>query len=250
MEHIGKIIKDELAKEVSQEDHRLLPEPTREQEIAMIRENKRLSCGIPAKFQSVRFDTFDTKRPGNVNVAYRACVKYADNYNLRAPAGHKSLILTSARIWGNGKSHLACSILHRILDRWNGERGFCSMLFITEPDMFSRIQKTYNRDRAQGAETEDAVFNLLSKVGLLVVDDVGKVTRSDPRFVQSTWFKVIDKRYSSELPIVLTCNLNATEFYNHFGGKSNEASYSRLKDMSKGNRIEINSPSYRDEVKK
>lgn len=228
------------------EDSNKADELDRQNLIDVARVDKRLHCGIPDRFQKVRFDGFDRKRPGNVGKVCQACIKYADNYNLHDPKGCKSLVLTSARIWGNGKTFLVCSILHRILDRWNGERGGCSILYITEYGMFERIQRTYNRDKQPGQETEDMVFNLLTTVGLLVVDDVGKVARPDPRFVQSTWFKIIDKRYASDLPIVLTCNLNPGEFFNHFGGQANEAAYSRLMDMAKDNSFEIDSPSYRN----
>jgi len=243
-----------LDKAVKEQDE-LADNKSRLIDIDSRREKTRLSCGIPAKFQKVRFDNFDRKRPGNVGKVCQVCIKYADNYNLADPKSYKSLVLTSSRIWGNGKTHLVCSIMHRILDRWNGERSygylildklFVSILYITEYDMFERIQRTYNKDKVPGQETEDKVFELLTEVGLLVVDDVGKVARSDSRFVQSTWFKIVDKRDASELPIVLTCNLNHGEFFSHFGGEANQATYSRLMDMAKGNSFEIDSPSYRN----
>ena len=93
------------------------------------------------------------------------------------PQGYHSLVLYSDHSWGVGKTHLACSIGHRILDRWQGERvGRSLVLFVSEPDIYTRIQATYGHplEERYRHETEADIIRQLTSASLLIIDDVGK----------------------------------------------------------------------------
>lgn len=214
-------------------------------EVARQRRKWRYTCGIPDLFMNKRFETFEKERQP---LAYKKCLRYAEQSPLSPARGYPSLVLFSAGVWGVGKTHLICSIAHQILNRWNGEEISCPVLFITEPDLFRRIQATYNIPPEEKArrESENDVFTHLIKVPLLILDDIGKEERADPRFVQKVLFAIIDGRYRLQLPIVLTTNLSPEQLSAHLGGeRGNDASYDRLVEMSEGKFIQLKGKSYR-----
>lgn len=189
-----------------------------------------LSCGIPRRFQDRSFDNFITKT-GNTKKIKDICLDYANNFPLLKGIGYHSLGIFSKGIWGNGKSHLACSIAKKIIERWLSPAVSTPVIYITEPEMFRKIRATYNNS----GETEQSLYNLFTNVPLLIIDDVGKEEVSDPRFVQRIWFSVINGRYDNLLPIVVTANLTPDEIAHHLGGsRGNEAAFDRLYEMVQG----------------
>jgi len=224
--------------------------------IAAKRLKWRQTCGIPQKFINEEFGTFKTDQPGNIKKVYKACLDYAEGFNLLNPQGYKSLVLLSPNQWGVGKSHLACSICHYILNRWNGENIACPVFFTTEPDLLMRIRATFNKgqfnDNGAWWETEDSIIAQMITVKLLVLDDVGKEEVADPRFVQRTLFKIINGRYNNNLPMIITANKTAGELKDYLGGRivtkdfeypPNEASFNRLVEMA--DFFQVNGESYR-----
>ncbi len=203
----------------------------------------RRSCGIPEKYSGQGFETWKFGRPGNVDKAYALCLKYADGYPLLTPQGYRTLVLTSPKVWGLGKTHLACGIAHRVLDRWNGEDMRCPVMVITEPDLFGRLRASYN---SRNSETEDDILKKLTWVPLLILDDIGKEEVADPRFVQRILFKIISGRYNSMLPMVLTANKSVAELREHLGGANqNEASFDRLMEMCQGEFFKVTGETFR-----
>jgi DNA replication protein DnaC len=219
------------------------------QELALASRKRqwRTSCGIPYRFLAEEFGTFDTKRLGNVKQVYNTCLKYVEGFPLAKPEGYRSLVIYSNGVWGLGKSHLVFSIAHHILNKWQGTPDYCPVLCVTEPNLFVNIRESFNRNFADHeVDTESKIIRRLSYVDLLIVDDMGKEEVADPRFVQRTWFKIINNRYNSRLPMVITANLDQAGLRNHLGaGRDNEASFDRLFEMTGGKLYEIKGESYR-----
>jgi len=130
-------------------------------------------------------------------------------------------------------THLAASICHRVLDRWNGERTVCPVLFISEPDIYRRIQATFNytQEEKHTRESEEQIMWGLLYTPLLILDDVGKEQRTDTRFVQRKMFEIINGRYNNQRPIVLTTNKSAKELELYLGNNTDQASFNRLVEM-------------------
>jgi len=216
-----------------------------EAEIIERKSSWRISSGIPQRFRDERFETFK-KNSDNLKKSHSLCLEYAENFPLARNEEYKSLGIFSKGIWGNGKSHLACSIAHRIIDRWLGGGENSPVLYTTEPHMFSRIRATFNRNYDSNSETEDAVYHHFINVPLLIVDDIGKEEVADPRFVQRVWFSVVNGRYDNMLPVVITANLDPDGIEQHLGGsRGNEATFDRLYEMLGGVFWEMTGPSYR-----
>jgi len=228
-------------------------EATRLAEIAKKRFTWRSECGVPLKFMQAGFDTFDINREGNVKRVHALCLKYAEDFPIeylqyiKAGKAYPSLLLFSTDVWGIGKTHLACAICHNILNRWNGEEITCPVSFCSEPDLYRSIQATYHytSEERQHRENEDDIIRRLIYTPLLVLDDVGKEPRADPKFIQRILFAIIDGRYRKLRPIVLTTNKSPDELKYYLGGKNNQASYDRLWELTGGKFLKMTGKSYR-----
>ncbi|OFW84737.1 MAG: hypothetical protein A2W44_08930, partial [Acinetobacter sp. RIFCSPHIGHO2_12_41_5] len=159
--------------------------------------------GIPAKFLNQTLDSFIDRGFNTMEILQR-CRDYVENFPSTRPRGYKSLILISPNNWGVGKSHLACGIGKAILQKSISLSPVSPVYYTTDQAMLRRIRATYRQEKA---ETEEDVFDHLTNVPLLIIDDMGKEEISDPRFVQRVWFSIVNGRYENELPIVITANL-------------------------------------------
>lgn len=208
-------------------------------EIASRRLLFRQTCGIPPKFINQEFGTFEQKKQQK---AYNLSLCFAKSFDLENYHQTNSLMLVGA--CGLGKTHLACAIGHHILNKWQGTPDRNPIKFISEPDLFRWIQSTFSNNQPMG-DTEQQIINFLISVPLLIVDDVGKEERADGRFVQRTWFSIVNGRYDNELPIVFTTNKNIDQLHYYFGGGyGNDAVMDRLDEMVKHTAI-LEGQSYR-----
>lgn len=217
---------------------------------AMVRSTRlkwRSRCGIPARFQKTRFETFKLDWIPKLTKAFKVCQDFAEKFPLEQSRGYHSLFLFSEESVGIGKTHLAASIAHRIIDRWDGEEITCPVKFISEPDLYTRITSTY--DRKDRNETEADILKELIAVRLLIIDDIGKRSVVDPNFVQRIMFSIIDGRYKAMLPIVLTSNLNPDELGVYTGGsRRSDAIIDRVMEMCKNISYRMEGKSYRSGV--
>ncbi len=230
-------------------------------DIARRRREARKRTGIPPKYTNENFSTFKKGKGKEIDAALKLCWAYAEEYPLtiKRPQGYRSLYIYSEQSWGVGKTHLSCAIAHRILDKWTGQMvqggyGFevesspPRVRWVSEPQLFSKIEASFNytAEDKQIMPNKDDILNDLINADLLILDDVGKEKRADPRFVQRTLFALINGRYDLDLPMVITANLKPTLLKGHLGsGGTDEASYDRLLEMCRGKRVPIDGDSYR-----
>jgi len=224
-------------------------EATRLAEIAHTKRQRRENCGIPPKFMASDFSSF---KKGWQDKALEICQTYAESFPIdRYPRGYKSLYLWSTESWGTGKTHLASAICHRIFDRWNNnddfQKGCPRIIFLSEPELFRRIQATYSftNEERKVRESEDDIIKGIIGADLAVLDDVGKEKRKDMDFVQRTLFAIIDGRYKLKLPIILTANLNPNGLKEHL----ESASFDRVWELTEGKSVRMDGRSFRREGK-
>jgi DNA replication protein DnaC len=218
-------------------------------EIINKRESWRKTCGIPLIFMNHRFETFKSKRTPSLLNAYNDCLDFANKFPLKGCQGYRSLVIYSEKDCGVGKSHLVAGISHKILDKWNGETTRCPIKYITESDLFLRIRNTFNRPNgdSQFRESEFDVYNELSSIPLLIIDDMGKEEVNDPRFVQRVLFEIINRRYNNTLPTIITANLNTDALERHLGSDNGVCpTFDRLIEMTGNSIREIIATTYRD----
>ena len=194
------------------------------------REKWRKLSGIPGYLLTHSFDNFER---GYQDKALKNCHKYAEEFDLDNPTGHRSLILYSPKP-GAGKTHLMVAVANYVIDHWNGEPGqiFRPIVFEKGPGLVRRIRATYNlRDRDNYHEREEDIYNELRGAKLLLLDDVGKEKPSD--FTRELYWYLIDERVTSGLPVVMTSRLPLDSLAELMG----EDTVDRLYGMT-GGRIE------------
>jgi len=214
------------------------------------RRSARIGTGIPPRFMQKDFSNFDRGRSKEIDVAFDLCWQYAEEYPIgKKVEGYRSLYIYSEQSWGVGKTHLSCAIAHRILDRWQDIDTACPRVrWVSEPQLFSKIEASFNYtwEDKQILPNKDDIINDLINTDLLILDDVGKEKRQDPRFVQRTLFAIINGRYDRDYPMVITANLSPSLLKGHLGaGGTDEASYDRILEMTERQRIVMDGQSYR-----
>jgi DNA replication protein DnaC len=217
----------------------------RQREIDIARQEHKDKIGIPFRYKNTTFKSFQL---GFQDKALKVCFDYANEFPKdKRPRGYKSLYLWSTASWGTGKTHLAVSICHELLDRWNGE-GYCFQpLFMSEPELFRRIQATYSYDynEQRNKESESDIINQIANADLVVLDDVGKEPRTDMKFVRRTLFAIINARYDNDLPLIITANLDPVGLKAHLDEPPTEASFNRFFEMTGGISTQMDGNSFR-----
>lgn len=141
---------------------------------------------------------------------------------------------------GVGKTHAACGALrayadskiYRLEDGSELYRGNCR--FVNAPAWFAELRGTYShRD-----ESEQDVFNRYANCKLLVLDDLGKGTRSE--WAVERLYMLIDHRYANALPTIITSNYDLGELAARLStdAQTMDAIASRIGGMCAGLRMD------------
>ncbi len=118
------------------------------------------SFGIPKRFRSVSFDSYEELSPA-LSRARLAVERWAESY----PDVKKGLFLTGQT--GVGKTHLAVAAVRRVALERNLETA---VRFVCVPALIERLRFVL-RD---GSATEDAILAPLFRAEILVLDGLGE----------------------------------------------------------------------------
>ena len=110
---------------------------------------------------------------------------------------------------GTGKTYFAACIANALIDE-----GY-SVLMTNFARLTNSIQGTF--------DGKNEFIDSLQRYTLLIIDDLGAERKSE--YMQETVFNIIDARYRSGLPFIITTNLTAEEIK-----KPQEVGYSRIYD--------------------
>lgn len=178
--------------------------------------------------RKMTFDSFNYKRVNltleqrqNLEQAYQIARNFA-----QSPQGW--LVFLGEN--GCGKTHLAAAIANHI-----NQQGM-PVLFIVVPDFLDYLRSTFNPDRHI---SYDSLFEKVKKVPVLVLDDFGE--QADTRWARDKLYQLINYRYNSRLPTVITSSYALDEIENRIA--------SRLVDPSLSLVFYIIVPDYRGDRK-
>jgi DNA replication protein DnaC len=171
--------------------------------------------------------TFDSFLPDGVALpealrrdlrkVYELCLSFATN-----PAGW--LVLFGG--YGAGKTHLAAAIAnHQVaLGR--------TVLFVVVPDLLDHLRAAY----APSSETGlDERLEAIREAPLLILDDLG--AHNSTPWAQEKLFQIVNHRYNSQLPTVITTNQRLEELDPRIA--------SRLVDLDLSQVVNIPAPDFR-----
>lgn len=122
---------------------------------------------------------------------------------------------------GTGKTFLACLILNEVLYRYQTPVQYMK---ITR-HFFNELRSSFQADSEMFGQGE-SLFNKVADSELLVIDDFG--VQSDTDWEQRTLYDLIDARYETEKPTIITSNKHPEELKKIFHGRV----FSRLKEMT------------------
>ena len=121
-----------------------------------------------------------------------AMEKYAENFQKFLPEGRGLLLYGTV---GTGKSFYAACIANRLL-----EKGYSAKM-----TNFA----TLTNDLSGMGEGKNRYIDELNQHSLLVIDDLGAERKSE--YVREIVFNIIDSRYRSGKPMIITTNLTGEE---------------------------------------
>lgn len=159
--------------------------------------------GIPPRFADATLASYQpsTERAEKV---LAACRRYVETWVERREKG-SSLILSGDV--GTGKTHLACAIAKAIALKYDAHAKYTTVAQVVR-----RVRATYGPD---ARESEQAVFDRLSKLDLLVLDEVG--VQSGSNHEHMTLFEIVNRRYENVLPTIVISNLGVKELSEAIG---------------------------------
>ena len=148
-------------------------------------------ASIPARLAERSFDNYQAEIEPQKKALERVR-SYVDK-----PDGR---ILVLSGETGTGKTHLAIAAI-------NHQLGQGTALYTTSNGIVRMVRQTWGKDADQ---TEADVYHGLSKVGMLVIDEIGAGYQSDGE--QVVLNEVIDIRYRDMMPTILVTNLGGEAF--------------------------------------
>jgi DNA replication protein DnaC len=173
----------------------------------------RLSCsGISKRFINCTFDGYKPVSEKAASV-FLAIQSYHDQFQKIKDTGTSMMMCGRP---GTGKTHLANAMAISLINQGT------PVTYTTSFKMMARIKATYNKFDTK--ETESMVIDALTRVELLIIDEVGVQFGSEAEKV--LFYQVINGRYDNVLPTVLISNLNSRELEQFIG----ERCYDRLKE--------------------
>lgn len=167
-----------------------------------LRKERRKNCFREAKMAAWNFANDDGANP----IITKAMENYCKNFKTYRESGQGLLLYGAV---GTGKTFYAACIANRLIDDGYG-------VYMTNfASLTNRIQATFDE--------RQEIIESMNHYSLLIIDDLGAERNSD--FMRETVFNIIDSRYRSGLPFIITTNLTADEIK-----KPQEISYQRIYD--------------------
>lgn len=163
-------------------------------------------AGIPSLYQTIDFDSWKVtdKRQLPKIVRVRA---YADELFDYKQA--KNLVLSGST--GTGKSHIISCIV-----KYVAQNKLIRIRFMSSAAVMGRI--TDSRDFKSRTEYESEILDQLGNIPVLVLDDVG--AKDDIKGRQDLFFTIIDRRYNSHFPTLITTNLSHEQLREYIGDRA------------------------------
>lgn len=157
---------------------------------------------IPLRFKTRRFDNYVVENDGQAK-ALSICRSYAESWPKVSQAGTGLIFSGKA---GAGKTHLACSIAHEVIEQGG------HVQFATVAEVMRQIKSSFAKD---SDTTEQKEIDHFSGIQLLILDEVGMDYGTD--FNKALIFEILNNRYENMLPTILLTNLDTAALVEYMG---------------------------------
>lgn len=167
---------------------------------------RRDSCFRFKKMQSWTFKNDDLSNKKLTAVAH----DFVDSFSRKCPG-----LLIFGPV-GTGKSYIAAAIANELLDK--GFTCYCTTFSTVANEMLEKI------------DSKQSYIDSLTRFDLLVIDDLA--AERDTKYMNEVVFDVINSRYLTGKPLIVTTNLSINELQNP-QEQNWQRVISRLKEMCK-----------------
>lgn len=165
-------------------------------------ERMRLVCFAETNMKNYTFANDDRNNPKISD----AMIRYVENFEEFKKEGKGILFHGNV---GTGKTFLSACIANALIDK------DYDVLMTNFSSIINTIQGMF--------DGKQAYINSLNRYSLLIIDDLG--TERSSEYVQEQVYNIVDARYRSGLPFIVTTNLTMDEIKNN-----HEIGYSRIYD--------------------
>ena len=156
-------------------------------------ERNRRKCFVETNMADWTFAKDDRQNP----TLSKAMENYADKFQEFRKMGKGLLLYGSV---GTGKTYYAACIANKLLDC--GYKAYMTNF----AELTNRLQGMFD-------DRQDFIDGL-NRYDLLVIDDLGVERESASGYMQEMVFNIVDSRYRSGLPFIVTTNLTADQLKN------------------------------------
>lgn len=185
------------------------------------------------RYKNVSFTTTDLETADvSFKKAFERCKNFATNIQLCLAGGYGMYIYGKC---GCGKTHLVACLINDIT-----KKGIPT-LFTSFGEIIREIKKTF----CNKTITESELLNKISKVPLLVIDDLGTermVIDGEDSYLQEKAYEIVNKRYNAQKSTIFTSNYTMPQLYKE--RQFMKKTVDRIAEMSNAI-IKIDSESYR-----
>ena len=199
----GRILRLPIACKCKREEAQRFKEQQERDKIQTILSKYRKYSLMDSKFITSTFENWELCADGKDNSnLYNFGLKYCEKWELNV---NRSLI-----IWGkagNGKTYLSFAIANEL------HKQNVTVMATSVAQIQKMLQAGYNGS-LKADETD--VLQAVSQVQLLILDDLG--TENKTTWGYEKLYSIIDTRYRSNRPLIITTNLDVDENSNRMSG--------------------------------
>jgi DNA replication protein DnaC len=157
-------------------------------------EYKLKKSGVPDRYLSASFETFETKAMDkSVERAALLARSYVENY--KTLESRNGLLFTGTV--GTGKTHLSLAVIRELRLRYGADT-----LFVDFRDLLTKIKATFD---GGDTKTEQEVLRPVLHAEVLVLDELGAARATDWTFDKVE--HIINTRYNASGATIVTTNL-------------------------------------------
>lgn len=191
---VCKCRKEEMEREKAEKEKR--------EEMERVRKLRKASL-IDSKLSEAKFESFEKNKENQI--VYKRCWKYATSFDKMLEENCGLLLWGDV---GTGKSYTAACIANYLLNQG------VSVIMTS----FVKLLESYG-----DGDNETSIINRMKKVKLVIFDDLGAERGTD--YALEKVYNIVDSRYRTKLPMILTTNLTLAEMKNE-----KDLRYSRIYD--------------------